>query len=71
MKASEGFTGVPSGLDGMIGETVTVHTDMRPGGKVRTEDGRIFEATLKFGGYASKGETLRVLNVEQGRLYCD
>ena len=71
MKASEGFTGVPSGLDGMIGETVTVHTDMRPGGKVRTEDGRIFEATLKFGGYASKGETLRVLNVEQGRLYCE
>ena len=71
MKASEGFTGVPSGLDGMIGETVTVHTDMRPGGKVRTEDGRIFEATLKFGGYASKGETLKVLNVEQGRLYCD
>lgn len=71
MKASEGFTGVPSGLDGMIGETVTVHTDMRPGGKVRTKDGRIFEATLKFGGYASKGETLRVLNVEQGRLYCD
>lgn len=71
MKASEGFTGVPSGLDGMIWETVTVHTDMRPGGKVRTEDGRIFEATLKFGGYASKGETLKVLNVEQGRLYCD
>ena len=71
MKASEGCTGVPSGLDGMIGETVTVHTDMRPGGKVRTEDGRIFEATLKFGGYASKRETLKVLNVEQGRLYCD
>lgn len=71
MKSSDGFTGVPSGLQGLIGETVTVHSDMRPGGKVRTSDGRIFEATLKFGGFASKGETLKVISAEQGRLYCD
>ena len=71
MKAEEGFTGVVSGLESLVGETVTVFTDMRPGGKVKTADGRIVEATLKFGGFASKGETLKVLSAEQGRLYCD
>lgn len=71
MKASEGYTGVVSGLEGLVGEEVTVFTDMRPSGKVMTEDGRIHEATLKYGGFASKGEKLTVVSSEQGRLYCD
>lgn len=71
MKAKDGFTGVVSGLQGIVGESVVVFTDMRPGGKVKTGDGRILEATLKFGGFASKGETLKVVSAEQGRLYCD
>ena len=71
MKASDGFTGVVSGLENLIGEEVIVFTDMRPSGKVKTGDGRIHEAALKFGGYASKGESLRVVSAEQGRLYCD
>ena len=71
MKADEGFTGVVTGLESLVGESVTVFTDMRPSGKVKTEDGRIIEATLKFGGYALKGEVLTVLSAEQGRLYCD
>ena len=71
MKAEDGFTGVVSGLESLVGETVTVFTDMRPGGKVKTADGSIVESTLKFGGFASKGEALKVLSAEQGRLYCD
>lgn len=71
MKAEDGFTGVVSGLQDIVGESVVVFTDMRPGGKVKTVDGRILEATLKFGGFASKGETLKVVSAEQGRLYCD
>ena len=71
MKAEDGFTGVVSGLETLVGEDVVVFTDMRPGGKVKTSDGRIVEATLKFGGFASKGETLKVVSTEQGRLYCD
>ncbi len=71
MKADEGFTGVVSGLESLVGEPVVVFTDMRPGGKVKTTDGRILEATLKFGGFAVKGETLKVLSAEQGRLYCE
>ncbi len=71
MKASEGFTGVESGLGSLVGQTVTVFSDLRPGGKVQTSDGRILEATLKFGGFATKGETLYVISAEQGRLYCE
>jgi membrane-bound serine protease (ClpP class) len=71
MKASEGFTGVVSGLEVFVGENVTVFTDMRPSGKVKASDGHIYEATLKFGGFASKGESLKVVAAEQGRLYCE
>ena len=69
--SDEGFTGVVSGLDHLVGEQVAVFTDMKPSGKVKSADGYIYEATLKFGGYVSKGETLRVLSAEQGRLYCE
>ena len=71
LTSEEGFTGVVSGLESLVGEPVVVFTDMRPSGKVKTTDGRILEAVLKFGGFASKGETLKVLSAEQGRLYCD
>lgn len=71
MKAEDGFTGVVSGLESLIGQNVTAFTDMRPGGKVMTVDGRMLEATLKFGGYAAKGETLKVISAEQGRVYCE
>ena len=70
MKADEGFTGVVTGLESLVGETVTVFTDMRPSGKAITSEGRIIEATLKYGGYASKNEKLKVTDAEQGRLYC-
>ena len=71
LTAEEGFTGVVSGLESLVGETVVVFTDMRPSGKVQTADGRIFEAALKFGGFATKGDALKVVSVEQGRLYCE
>ena len=70
MKAEEGFTGVVIGLESLVGETVTVVTDLRPAGKVMTSDGRILEATLKYGGFASKGESVKVVSAEQGRVYC-
>ena len=71
LKASDGFTGVVNGLEVIVGECVTVFTDMRPSGKVIASDGRVYEAALKFGGYASKGEKIKVVSSEQGRLYCD
>ena len=71
LKAEDGFTGVQSGMKHLVGEPVVVFTDMLPSGKVKTTDGKIIEASLKFGGYAMKGETLKVISVEQGRLYCE
>ncbi len=71
MKASEGFTGVVSGLETLVGKEVIVFTDMKPSGKVQASDGYIYEAALKFGGFASKGEKLKVVSAEQGRLYCE
>lgn len=71
LKADEGFTGVASGLESLVGEKVTVFTDLRPSGKVKAADGRIFEATLRFGGFAEKGTSLTVISAEQGRLYCE
>jgi membrane-bound serine protease (ClpP class) len=71
MKADEGYTGVVSGLESLIGQNVTVFADLKPSGKVQAADGHIYEAALKFGGFASKGETLRVTSAEQGRLYCE
>ncbi len=71
MLVSEGFTGVVSGLEQYVGQEVTVFTDMKPSGKVKTADGRIHEAVLKFGGFADKGALLTVLSTEQGRLYCE
>lgn len=70
LKAESGFTGVRSDLEAYLGENVTVFTDMRPSGKVITRDGRIIEAALKYGGFASKGTELKVAAIEQGRLYC-
>ena len=71
MKSSEGFTGVVSGLETLVGENVTVFTDMKPSGKVKGPDGHLYEATLRYGGFASKGTVLKVVATEQGRLYCD
>jgi membrane-bound serine protease (ClpP class) len=61
LTGEEGFVGVVSGLESLVGQEVTVFTDMRPSGKVRTADGRIFEASMKYGGYAVKGQTLKVV----------
>ena len=71
MLASEGFTGVISGLEQYVGQEVIVFNDMKPSGKVKTADGHIHEAVLKFGGFADKGTVLKVVAAEQGRLYCE
>lgn len=71
MKASDGFTGVVSGLENLVGQEVVVFSDLKPAGKVKTSDGKIYEAILTFGGYAEKGSPVKVLRTEQGRLYCD
>ncbi|MBR4978183.1 MAG: ATP-dependent Clp protease proteolytic subunit [Bacteroidales bacterium] len=71
LSSEEGFTGVETGLEDLVGQQVVVFSDMRPSGKIKGEDGRIYEAVLKFGGFATKGTELKVVSAEQGRLYCE
>jgi len=65
----DGFVGVKIGMDPLVGKEATVFTDLKPSGKVMT-NGRVYEATLTFG-YATKGESVRIVKAEQGRLYCE
>lgn len=71
LDAESGFTGVVSGLEHYVNEYVTAFTDLHPSGKVMDKDGHILEATLKYGGYVSKGDKVKVVSAEQGRLYCE
>ena len=71
MLASEGFTGVLSGLEQYVGQEVIVFTDLKPSGKVKCADGNIVEGVMRNGDYAAKGEKLIVISTEQGRLYCE
>ena len=65
----EGYVGVPVVDDVLEGKEARVFSDMMPSGRIIC-DGRIFEATMTYG-YALKGESVRVVRAEQGRLYCE
>lgn len=65
----DGFVGVKTGMDSLVGNKATVFNDLKPSGKVMV-NGRVYEATLTFG-YAAKGESVRIVKAEQGRLYCE
>jgi membrane-bound serine protease (ClpP class) len=69
LDGKEGFVGVRTGMSSLVGKYGTVFTDLKPSGKVYV-DGKAYEATLVFG-YASKGETVKIVKAEQGRLYCE
>ena len=68
LEGSDGFVGVQTGLESLIGRDVTVFTALKPSGKVMC-DGKIYDAVIDVG-YASKEEILTVFKAEQGRLYC-
>ncbi len=65
----EGVVGVEKGkLDSLAGKTAEVTTDLKPQGTVEVEGAR-YPAVLVCG-YAQKGETVKILHHEGGRLYC-
>lgn len=65
----EGVVGVEKGkLDSLAGKTAEVTTDLKPQGTVEVEGAR-YPAVLVCG-YAQKGETVKILHHECGRLYC-
>ena len=66
---ADGYVGVPPVDDSLRGKEARVFADMMPSGKVICE-GRIYEATMTYG-FATKEESVRIVRVEQGRLYCE
>ena len=66
---ADGYVGVPLVDDSLRGKEARAFADMMPSGKVICE-GRIYEATMTYG-FATKEESVRIVRVEQGRLYCE
>ena len=65
----EGYVGVERPSMSLIGEECVAASDMHPSGKADAA-GRRYEATLEFGS-AHKGDKLRIIREEGGRLYCE
>ena len=64
-----GFIGVEKGnLHHLIGKEGIVATDLKPSGNVDIE-GKRYQAQM-VSGYAVKGDTVKILRHEGGRLYC-
>ena len=65
----EGFVGVEKeSLNSIVGKTGIVANDLKPQGYVEV-DGKIYQASLDAG-YAERGESVKILRHEGGRLYC-
>ena len=65
----EGFVGVEKeNLNSLVGKTGIVTNDLKPQGYVEVE-GKIYQASLNAG-YAERGEKVKILRHEGGRLYC-
>lgn len=71
LEASDGFVGVETGLEQLVGQEVTVLNDLKPSGKIVDSEGRAHEAVMAYGGFAVSGEKLKVIRTEQGRVYCE
>lgn len=69
MNVEEGWVGVESaGLREMVGKEAVAATTMSPSGKIMI-DSRLYEAIMEYSS-AEKGDRLRVIRSEGGRLYC-
>jgi len=64
---SEGFIGVETQQQSLVGETGTAHTVLRPSGHVKIKD-KIYDAKSEYG-FINKGEAVKVLRYETGQVY--
>jgi membrane-bound serine protease (ClpP class) len=63
----EGFIGVETAQEALIGETGVAHTVLRPSGRVMIKD-KIYDAKSEYG-FIEKGETVKVIRYETGQVY--
>jgi len=63
----EGFIGVETEQQSLIGEAGVAHTVLRPSGKVMIHD-KIYDAKAEYG-LIKKGESIKVIRYETGQVY--
>ncbi len=63
----DGFIGVGTEQQGLIGEEGTAHTVLRPSGRVMIKD-KLYDAMSEYG-FIDKGEAIKVVRYETGQVY--
>lgn len=63
----EGFIGVETEQETLVGETGVAHTVLRPSGRVKIHE-KIYDAKSEYG-FIEKGENVKVIRYETGQVY--
>jgi membrane-bound serine protease (ClpP class) len=63
----DGFIGVETQQQSLVGETGTAHTVLRPSGIVKIQD-NLYDAKSEYG-FIEKGEAVKVVRYETGQVY--
>ena len=63
----DGFIGVETQQQSLVGETGIAHTVLRPSGHVKIQD-KLYDAKSEYG-FIEKGETVKVVRYETGQVY--
>jgi membrane-bound serine protease (ClpP class) len=66
-RTEEGFIGVETEQQGLIGEEGVAHTVLRPSGRVMIKD-KLYDAMSEYG-FIEKGEAIKVVRYETGQVY--
>jgi membrane-bound serine protease (ClpP class) len=66
-KMEDGFIGVDTHQQSLVGEIGIAHTVLRPSGKVMISD-KLFDAKSEYG-LIEKGESVKVTRYETGQVY--
>jgi membrane-bound serine protease (ClpP class) len=66
-RKEEGFIGVETEQESLVGETGVAHTVLRPSGRVMIND-KLYDAMSEYG-FIERGESVRVISYETGQVH--
>jgi len=66
-RIEEGFVGVETMQQSLVGDTGVAHTVLRPSGRVKIND-KVYDAISEYG-FIEKGEAVKVIRYETGQVY--
>lgn len=64
----EGYIGVDTGIDTLVGKTAVTVTDLHPSGKI-VIDNNTYDAIALYGAYIPKNNPVRIMKTEGGRCH--